>query len=262
MKGGPCFAVKLACGFYDNPRIGLSVNSGMVIVMSARTGKPVGLLADEGWLTSWRTAAAGCLAARVLMPERVTGIGMIGTGHQAALQLMWIRDMIDTDRVVVWNVDGHRNTAGAFVDGMREKGFDVTLADDIRDMTDTCNLIFTATPSRQPLLPADAVQPGTHIVALGADSPGKQELDSPLFGRARIIATDDHHQCVDHGDFGHAVRAGIVAENADIKLGDLLSGKAKGRQSDTDITIADLTGIPALDIAMAALFCEKLGLEI
>ena len=99
------------------------------------------------------------------------------------------------------------------------------------------------------------------MVAIGADSPGKQELDPKIFARAARIATDDHNQCVDHGDFGNAVRSGTVSEDADVCFGDILSGKVAGRTSAEDITIVDLTGIPALDIAIATLFCDRLGVK-
>lgn len=260
VKGGPYFAIKIACGFYNNPKIGLPVNSGMIIVMSAKTGRPVGLLADEGWLTSWRTAAAGCLAARSMLPSKLNAIGMIGSGHQAGLQLEWVHPFLDTHKVVVWNVDQFKEEAKTFVDELNQKGFEAKLAENIVDLTKECRLIYTTTPSTQALFDSTHIQSGTHIVALGADSPGKQELDTEVFGRASRIATDDHLQCLDHGDFGNAVRAGIVSENADIKLGDILSGKERGRASDDDITIVDLTGIPALDIAMGTLFCERLGI--
>ena len=259
--GAPYFAIKIASGHYDNPKIGLPVNSGLVIVMSAKTGMPVTILADEGWITSWRTAAAGCLAARSMLPSSVEAIGMIGSGHQAGLQLEWVRPFLNTNKVFVWNVDPFKSEAETFVNELNQKGFDAKLADSSQELTEKCRLIYTTTPSTQALFDSTDIKPGTHIVALGADSPGKQELDTEVFGRASRIATDDHHQCLNHGDFGNAVRAGKVSEHTDVQLGDILSGKIQGRVSDEDITIVDLTGIPALDIAMATLFCDRLGIK-
>ena len=260
-QGQPFFAVKIATGFYDNPKLGLPVNSGLILVMSARTGRPVALLADDGWLTSWRTAAAGCLAARALLPDNLQAVGLVGSGHQAGLQLEWVQEFIDTKQVFVWNAEAFYDEGIAFADKLNREGHAAKCVRDIRELTEACRLIYTVTPSTRALFDATCIQPGTHIVAIGADSPGKQELDSELFGRARVIATDDHHQCLDHGDFGNAVRAGIVAPDRDVSLGDLLNGKVTGRQDAADITIVDLTGIPALDIAMAGLFCGRLGIE-
>jgi ornithine cyclodeaminase len=260
-KGMPFFVIKIACGFYDNPKIGLPVNSGLIIVMNAKNGTPVALLADQGWLTSWRTAAAGFLAAKSMLPSQCKAIGMIGSGHQAKLQLEWIRQSLDTKRVYVWNVDEFKDESGRFVESLNNDGFDACLASSIGELAEECRLIYTTTPSTRALFDSRCIKPGTHIVAIGADSPGKQELDSEVFSRARTIATDDHNQCIDHGDFGNAVRAGQVSKDADVKFGDILGGRITGRTSDEDITIVDLTGIPALDIAIATLFCERLGIN-
>ena len=260
-QGQPFFAVKIACGFYDNPKIGLPVNSGLILVMSAKTGQPVALLADEGWLTSWRTAAAGCLAARSMLPDNLDAVGLVGSGHQAHLQIEWLREFISTHRVYVWNVETFHDEGAAFADELNQQGYEAKCVRDIRELAGECRLIYTVTPSTKALFDSACIQPGTHIVAIGADSPGKQELDCDIFGRARVIATDDHHQCLDHGDFGNAVRAGVVAANTDVSFGDLLNGKVAGRTAVEDITIVDLTGIPALDIAMAALFCDRLEIS-
>ena len=111
--------------------------------------------------------------------------------------------------------------------------------------------MITPTPSTDALILATDVRPGTHIVAMGTDSPGKQELDAALFQRATVIMVDDHDQCVHHGDLGHAVRDGLVTEDADIALGSVLAGQSPGRTSDDDITIVDLTGIAAADMGLS-----------
>ncbi|MCH7944328.1 MAG: ornithine cyclodeaminase, partial [Proteobacteria bacterium] len=98
-----------------------------------------------------------------------------------------------------------------------------------------------------------------HIVAMGADNPGKQELEAALFPRAAVIMVDDHGQCVHHGDLGHAVRGGLVGDDADIDLGAVLAGDKPGRLSDDDITIVDLTGIAAEDMAVAGLVWSRQG---
>ncbi|URK89427.1 hypothetical protein LP421_34090 (plasmid) [Rhizobium sp. RCAM05350] len=100
------------------------------------------------------------------------------------------------------------------------------------------------------------VRPGTHITALGTDGHGKQELDPLLFAKASLIATDDHAQCVRNSEFGIALRLGLVKEDQDVALGTLLAANfARGHD---DITLADLTGIAAQDVAIASYFLERL----
>jgi ornithine cyclodeaminase len=257
LKGDDTFVIKIACGFYENPKLGLSANSGMMLVLNAKTGVPVCILDDKGWLTNARTAAAGALAARAGAPPGVTRVGIIGSGEQAELQAKWTCRLLGLQSVTVYG----RTAAHVkdYVERMEKDGFSVTIAPDIAALMKSCSLVITTTPSNAALIMADDVQPGTHIVAMGTDNPGKQELDAALFPRAAVIMVDDHDQCVHHGDLGHAVRGGLVPENADIALGAVLAGEKAGRLSDDDITIVDLTGIAAEDMAVAGLVWSRQG---
>ncbi len=257
LNGSDTFVIKVACGFYENPKMGLSANSGMMLVLSAKTGVPVCVLDDKGWLTNARTAAAGALAAQAGAPSSVTSVGIVGTGEQAELQAKWTCKLLRIKSVCVYG----RNPSHVrdYVERMQQDGYSVRIAADIPTLMKSCNLVITTTPSNAALILADDVQPGTHIVAMGTDTPGKQELDAALFPRAAVIMVDDHAQCVHHGDLGHAVRGGLVPEDADIALGAVLAGEKPGRISDDDITIADLTGIAAEDMAVAGLVWSRQG---
>jgi ornithine cyclodeaminase len=255
LKGSDTFVIKIACGFYENPKIGLSASSGMMVLFNAQPGVPVCILDDRGWLTNARTAAAGALAAQAGAPANVDRVGIIGTGEQAELQAKWTCRWLGFQSVMVYG-----RTASHVKDYarcMEQDEFSVTIAPDITNLMKSCNLVITTTPATTALIMADDVQPGTHIVAMGTDNPGKQELDAALFPRATVIMVDDHDQCVQHGDLGHAVRGGLVPEDADIALGSVLAGEKPGRKSDGDVTIVDLTGIAPEDIAVAGLVWSR-----
>lgn len=255
LEGSDSFVIKIACGFFDNPKMGLSASSGMMLVFDAKTGVPVCLLDDKGWLTNARTAAAGALAAQAGAPPDVSRVGIIGTGEQAELQAKWTCKLLGINSVSVYGrTAAHVKT---YVERMAQDGYAVTIAPDVTSLMKNCNLVITTTPSTTALIMANDVQPGTHIVAMGCDNPGKQELDAALFPLASVIMVDDHDQCVHHGDLGHAVRGGLLPEDADIALGSVLSGEKPGRIADDDITIADITGIAAEDMAVAALVWSR-----
>ena len=93
MTGDPNFIVKVVTGFYDNPKIGQPVSSGAVMVFSAQTGAFDAVIFDEGWLTSWRTAAAGSLASRAMARRDSRTIAIVGAGQQAELQAIWHADI-------------------------------------------------------------------------------------------------------------------------------------------------------------------------
>jgi len=258
VRGGPIFVIKVAVGFYDNPALGLPVNNGLVLAFSAKTGETVAMFRDEGWLTSWRTAAAGALAAKAGAPQSAERLGIVGTGHQAELQALWGASALDVRAVTIWGRDAGK--AEHLAARLRQSGLAVDAMTTLPHLFDRCPVVITCTPSASPIISNDMVRPGTHIVSLGADSLGKVELDPQLMARADRIATDDHAQCLDHGDFGFAVRAGLLAENADLSFGEILAGTVQLRRSESDVTIIDLTGLPAEDVAITSLACEKLGL--
>lgn len=256
IEGSATFTVKLSTGFYDNPSKGVPSNDGLMLVLCALTGQPLALLQDQGWLTAMRTALAGRIAARLLAPAQVKAIGILGTGLQAQMQLEQLRAVTDCRQVFVWG----RTASGreAFTTFARKLGYEVCSTQDAAELAGAANLIVCTTPSRQPLLHSDWVQPGTHITAVGADAPGKQELDAALVARADRIIVDSVTQCSQYGEVAHALQRGQLVANPLIELGTLLSGGAKGREHDDQITLADLTGVAVQDAQIANCALEAL----
>lgn len=255
ISGEDCFTVKVSTGFYDNPRKGLDSNNGLMLVLSARTGLPLALLQDEGWLTCLRTALAGQIVARHLAPREVQAIGILGTGMQARMQLQHLLPVISCRHVVVW---GRQSAALEHYRAFAEQlGCQVETTLDAEYVAAKANLIVTATPSRTALLRSEWIRPGTHITAVGADAPGKQELDAALLGRADRLFVDAIAQCSHYGESAHALRAGLIDIDKLLELGRLLSGEVEGRSNDHQITLADLTGVAVQDaqIAQCALAC-------
>ena len=58
LHGLDSFAIKIAAGFLDNHLLGLPTGSGMMVVVSAETGRPQAILLDNGYLTDVRTGIA------------------------------------------------------------------------------------------------------------------------------------------------------------------------------------------------------------
>ncbi|MER5417991.1 ornithine cyclodeaminase family protein, partial [Streptomyces virginiae] len=112
------------------------------------------------------------------------------------------------------------------------------------------DMVITTTPATSPVLDAGHVRAGTHVTGIGTDMPHKNELPPALFARATLIATDDHQQCLENGDFCHAARARAPTDTSDLPLGLLLESPMP-RQNGA-ITVADLTGVGALDAALAS----------
>jgi ornithine cyclodeaminase len=249
IHGDDFFAVKIATGFYENAALKLPSGSGMTVIFSAKTGFPEVVLDDAGYLTDVRTAMAGCICARLLAPKSVKAIGIVGSGLQARLQLEYLQYATECRDVVV----SARNEENAvlFQSDMAAKGFTVVIANCVEELCKSSNLIVTTTPSTTPLILADWVMPGTHITAVGSDGGGKQELDAAVLAKADHCVVDSISQCVLLGESHFAIAAGLI-DKSDLKeLGAIISGEKTGRQNDSEISIADLTGVAVQDIQIA-----------
>jgi len=243
------YVIKIASGFYDNPKSGLPSGNGLMLLFKQQTGSLVGVLLDEGHLTDVRTAVAGAVAARYLAPGKIRRIGIVGTGIQAVQQLHHLKAVTDCRNVLVWG-RGQEQLANC-QRKMSDLGFIVETTLNAEDILGSCNLVVTTTPARQPILQAKDLQPGTHLTAVGSDTPQKQELDSAILGQADVVVADSIAQCLERGEIHQAIRAGQLASSQLSELGDIISGKAPGRASDEQITVADLTGVAVQDIAIA-----------
>lgn len=245
----PYFVIKIATGFNTNRAKGIPSCNGMMIIMDASTGFPVALLQDEGLLTDIRTAIAGLIAAKYLGPKRVEKIGIIGCGGQAKFQLEYLTHITDCRSVMVWNHTP--DSINKFKREVERFGFRVEEAMDIAALARECNLIITTTPSTTPLIKPEWVREGTHITAVGADAPGKQELDEKLVELADIRAVDSYSQCIDHGEVAQAYARKLVNRDDLIELGEIVAAGVKARTDEQQITLADLTGVAVQDIKIA-----------
>jgi ornithine cyclodeaminase len=250
IEGGDYYVVKIASGFYENPARGLPSSNGVMLGFHRDTGELAAILDDKGHLTDIRTAAAGAVAAKYLAPEKIDAIGVIGTGMQAELQVLFLQHVRPCKNIVVW---GRRKEGAAdYARRMEAHGFNVSIAATPDEVGARCRLIVTTTPSEAAILHAGMIQPGTHVTAMGADTPDKQELGPDLFAKADIVAADSRRQGAMRGDLKHAIEAGTANPERVIELGEMIDGTANGRTANDQITIASLTGLGAQDVAIAS----------
>jgi ornithine cyclodeaminase len=137
-------------------------------------------------------------------------------------------------------------------------GVEVRVAPDARSAIEGATVVVTTTPAREPLVEAAWLSPGQHLTAVGADVPEKQELAPDVFGRIDKVVVDSRAQALRSGDTQGAVAAGVItADDIHAELGEIAAGMRPGRESDDEITLADLTGLGAQDAAMANLVTER-----
>ena len=257
LTGDSYYVIKIATGFYDNPQLNLPSNNGMMLLFSQKTGELESILLDEGYLTDARTAAAGAVAAKHAGPRTVLRIGIVGTGGQARAQLRYLSHVTDCRDVMVWGRQEEK--LGLYKEEMEAEGYSVDVTMDTGDVAAECNLIVTTTPSTTPLLAADQIRKGTHITAVGSDTPEKQELDSAILKKADVVVADSIAQCLERGEIARAIQGGVITAKDTVELGDVIAGKARGRTEDDQITVVDLTGVAVQDIQIATAVHEAIS---
>jgi alanine dehydrogenase len=246
LEGQDLAGVKIVNVHTMNQEIGLPTVMALLVLNSSRTGAPLAIMGAT-YLTSMRTGAAGAVAARTLARQNSQVVGIIGAGVQARTQLLGLSRHFQIEQVIV--SDSSLERAQSFRDDVRPYlNCDCLTTASLEDACQ-CDILVTTTPSRRPVVQDKWIKPGTHINAIGADARGKQELESSLTKRAKVVV-DDLTQAVHSGEVNVPISEGLLApQDIYAQIGEILTGKKPGRISDEEITIFDSTGLGIQDVA-------------
>lgn len=270
----PCYIPSLGFGGVkivnvhpENPeKYGLPTVMAVILLLDPETGKPVAIM-DGTWMTDMRTGAAGGVAAKYLARPDSRTVGIVGAGRQARTQLMALKEVLEEiEEVRVTDI--RKDVREKYAEEMSEKlGLNVKAVDSVRETVEGADIVVTVTPVRKPIVKNEWIRPGVHINAIGADAPGKEELDPEILKRAKIVV-DDFEQACHSGEVNVPLTKGIISkEDIYAELGEIIVGKKPGRLSDDEITIFDSTGLAIQDLATATLVYKKakasnLGFEV
>ena len=260
IRGGDYYAAKIVSGFPNNPKRGLAANDGMVVVFDAQTGAPCAFLLDNGFITDMRTGAAGACAAKHLAQKQIRIVAVIGTGGQARCQVEMLAVVRNFSEVRIWGRDPHKAQACAEDLGKRREisACNFAVTESVQAAVEGADIVITVTASREPLVRAEWLSPGVTVIAVGSDAPDKRELYADVLARADKIVADSMPQCLRLGEIHHAVDSGaITKETIYAELGEITAGLKRGRVSENEIIVCDLTGVGVQDVAAAALVMER-----
>lgn len=219
---------------------------GMYILSDPETGAPLAVM-DATYLTAARTGAAAAVASKYLARADSKSIGFIGCGVQAHTALAALRVVFADLEILAHDRDS--KAAERFA---TEAGGRAAAAEEAAG----CDIVCTLTPSRAPVVERVWIQPGAHINALGADGPGKQELEVRILQAAKVVI-DDLHQATGGGEINVALAQGELREtDLHASLGEIVAGLVPGREGDTEITVFDSTGLAIQDVAVARVVYE------
>ncbi|MFP2906946.1 ornithine cyclodeaminase family protein [Pyxidicoccus sp. 3LFB2] len=212
----------------------------LYILSDPDTASPLAIL-DGTLLTAWRTGAAGGVASKFLAKKAPRTLGLVGCGVQA-------RVFIDAHRAIYGELElllADASDAAAKALQAEKGGRIVSLQE-----ASGADIVCTSTPVRSPIVKREWLKPGAHINAMGADAPGKQELDPRILTDGRVFI-DDTEQATHSGEVNVPLHDGLFKEEQIAgTLGEVVAGRKPGRTGD-EITIFDSTGLALQDVALA-----------
>ncbi len=246
--------VKVVNSHPNNPSANLPAVMAVTLLSDPDTGAPLALLSATA-LTDIRTGATGAVAAKHLARKDATTAGLIGCGRQARMQLSGLLALFPIKTV---RVAGKNHKEARQFCAEQSKRYKIALIPE-KEIAKACasDIVVTTTPSNTPLVHSEWIQPGTHINAIGADAPGKQELDPKILEKA-LIVVDDVKQAAHSGEINVPLSKGIISpESIHASLGEVITGQKPGRRNRQQITLFDSTGLAILDLVVANLVYQK-----
>jgi alanine dehydrogenase len=242
--------------YYKNNRshFGLPPLQGIIVLNDIENGRPIAVI-DGSFITASRTGAAGAVAAKYLARKDSRKIAVMGAGMQGRYQLVALNEILEISNIKIYDIV--KQAALDYAEEMANKyEFEVERADSPQQAIRDADVVITATPSTKPYVRDEWIEDGVHINAIGADTPGKQELDSAIVPRAKVVV-DSVTQCVERGEIQTAIREGLIGRgNIYAELGEIVLGRKPGRTSPREITLFDATGMAVQDITTAYMVYE------
>ncbi len=249
---GEAYGFKYVNGHPKNTSEGLQTVTAFGLLADVYTGYPV-LLTEMTILTAMRTAATSGLVAKYLAPKGADTMAMIGNGAQSEFQSMAMKAICGLKTVRLYDIDSKatekaaRNLAGS--------GLNVVACASAEEAMEGAQIITTCTADKQyaTILTDNMVGSGVHINAIGGDCPGKTELAADILHRSDIFVEYPEQTRIE-GEIQQ-----LDPDHPVIELWQVMSGTAKGRTSDKQITLFDSVGFAIEDFSALRYVRDKIA---
>jgi ornithine cyclodeaminase/alanine dehydrogenase-like protein (mu-crystallin family) len=222
-----------------------------VFLHSIETGELLSIM-DGNFMGMIRTGAATGVATKYMSRADSDVVGIFGTGWQARGQLMGVVAVRKIGRIKAYSRNANKREL--FCKEMEEfLGIETVPAERPEDVIDEADIVITSTTSAEPVFKGEWLQEGVHINAIGGNFLFKREIDETAVKRSNIIVVESKEQSkIEAGELLPLIEKGRLQWEGIHELGEVVSGKIKGRKKDEDITLFKSLGVAIEDIAVAA----------
>jgi alanine dehydrogenase len=216
----------------------------MVVLLSLETGEVLGLIPDSH-IQRMRVGGTTALGVKHMAREDASRVALLGSGAQAQAALECVATVRKLERVRVYSPTAANRAR--FAESMRRKlDLDVLAVDSAQMAFEEADIVLTATSSYEPVYEPQWLRPGMH---LGIGTLLEEEVETFPLSRAIVVSlrpfggSSDFVQNYVMGSrneptFGQLINKQSARFDWErmIELGDILNGRASGRESAEEIT--------------------------
>lgn len=214
---------------------------GIVLLFSSANGELLAIM-NDGVLQRCRVGGANGVSTKYLARQDAALVGLIGSGWQAGTQVMAVCEARKIKKIKVFSPT-KANRESFAKETSAQVGVEIVPVDSYQEAVKAVDIIITSTNSRTPFLGKSALAEGIHLSAMQRDEFDDAALRTcdPLVVHTHATennVTSSELARFEREDFklrDHPTDRGIDWR-ALPTLADLVSGRIKGRDSDSQIT--------------------------
>jgi alanine dehydrogenase len=161
----------------------------LLLLWSAEDGSLVAVI-EAFALGNLRTGGISGVAAAWMARQDAKVMALVGTGKQALAQLGAMLAVRPIERLRIYSPREDSRRAFA-VKAREEFGIEAEVSASVSDACKGAQIVTLVTRAAQPFLAAVMLERGTHLNAVGAIAPDREEFAQDVFARATIVAVDN-----------------------------------------------------------------------
>lgn len=252
LKGIGALGVKVVTVYKDNmPKYNLPTILGTIILLDEKTGQALSIM-DGGYLTAMRTGGAAGLATKYLARKNAKVHALFGTGGMARTHAWAVDCARKIEKLILYSIDPVEKME-AFKKSLQDIiKCEIKIASNPAEAVAEADIVTLITTAKEPVIKGEWIKAGTHINGLGAHAPAMREVDTDTIVKSKVVCDLIDACKVEAGEFIIPINEGKWNwDKAHGNLGDIITGKIKGRESEKEITLFKSVGLAIQDISTA-----------
>ena len=260
----PCFTediigTKMLTIFPENAKLGLPSLDGLVILNDRTTGAPLAIM-DGQAVTAWRTGAGGGVGIRHLSRKDARTVGIVGAGAQGFHQAVYACAARNIETVYIWNHSDRDLTdfMARLKKTIADPAVEVVQCKTVEELVKASDIICTATPSEEPVLPNDReLLEGKCIIAIGSYTPKMREIPDEIWDLVDNVYIELPYACEESGDLSQPLAEGRLTMDRVVLMDKFLASGADEDEIAKKTTYFKSVGMGLFDVCVAQKLLEK-----